>query len=446
MLSKWLKELADKTPAENWSVNPPTNPLVQAENVWYIHGKPYDLRPLMSWHPGGEDILKSCQGNDCTELFESSHALSSRNIRAMLPRFLLKDAPEPTTGILFEWRENGFYAELARRVRSYFDGKSHKATWAYWMRLSVLLCLYGVMWYAAHVQNYATAAVFSGTLWMLLLFYGILHDASHQALSSRPFVNKFWSVLTNHWGWWHHHIWLQHHVYGHHSFTGVAQLDPDVSQFPEMFRKHAGIRHHLWHKLQHITLYIIFVVWPNQYVAQIIAYTAVHWRKTLFRFPIRLRPSISDVIPWGIQLASLVCHVVLPVMWFGWTALLVIFLHWTAAGITYFLIVAPNHDTEESLKDGGVEAPGDWGEHQVTHSSNFSHGSKLLTMLFGGMNYQIEHHLFPTVCNIHYPAISKIVKQLCAERNIHYPLYPSLAAAHASVFRSYKALGKVNSE
>jgi len=63
-IRKWLGALKDKTPSENWETGPAVNPLLNSRNVWYIHGKPYDLRPMMSWHPGGKDILRSCEVSD----------------------------------------------------------------------------------------------------------------------------------------------------------------------------------------------------------------------------------------------------------------------------------------------------------------------------------------------------------------------------------------------
>ena len=88
------------------------------------------------------------------------------------------------------------------------------------------------------------------------------------------------------------------------------------------------------------------------------------------------------------------------------------------AGVTYFLVVAPNHDSEENVlfnhPDPGKKV--DWGEQQVRmsgdHSTSDSLLDKAITQLWGGMNYQIEHHLFPSVAHVHYPAIRKIVQKV----------------------------------
>jgi len=138
----------------------------------------------------------------------------------------------------------------------------------------------------------------------------------------------------------------------------------------------------MWPKSWHILLHVGVSLFS---VSQFGTHVLLYARET-YCYSLEVR--LFDIIPWSIQLASVVCHIVLPIMWFGWYALLVMFMHWTASGITYFLIVAPNHDTEGTDKETPKQL-GDWGEHQVTHSSNFSNGSRLLTMLFGGMNYQV---------------------------------------------------------
>jgi len=134
-------------------------------------------------------------------------------------------------------------------------------------------------------------------------------------------------------------------------------------------------------------------------------------------------------------------HGVLPAYLFGlgWAVALNM-AHWTMSGIFYFLIVAPNHDSDAN--DKVSTEVGDWGEHQIRHSCNFALKDKVLTNFFGGMNFQIEHHLFPTMCNMHYPSISPIVQAVCRERGIPYPCHPTLFAAHRSVWRAMIALGK----
>jgi len=94
-------------------------------------------------------------------------------------------------------------------------------------------------------------------------------------------------------------------------------------------------------------------------------------------------------------------------------------------GISYFLNVAPNHDTLSTLKNHPkIGTNIDWGEHQLrttgNHSISQSLIDRLITQLWGGMNYQIEHHLFPTLNHAHYHEVSSIVKKTCEEFGIPY--------------------------
>jgi linoleoyl-CoA desaturase len=69
-------------------------------------------------------------------------------------------------------------------------------------------------------------------------------------------------------------------------------------------------------------------------------------------------------------------------------------------------------------------------------------GNKVISWFVGGLNYQIEHHLFPRVSHVHYPAISRIVMEKCREFNLPYNRYNTMSAAIASHFRVMKQLGK----
>jgi linoleoyl-CoA desaturase len=80
----------------------------------------------------------------------------------------------------------------------------------------------------------------------------------------------------------------------------------------------------------------------------------------------------------------------------------------------------------------------EWAIHQIQTTANFATRNKVISWLVGGLNFQIEHHLFPKVSHIHYPAISKIIKQTCEDFNIRYMEYPKMTqaiASHASYLR-----------
>ena len=238
---------------------------------------------------------------------------------------------------------------------------------------------------------------------MIIFFYGAIHDASHFALSHNAWVNTFWSILSCHWGFWHSNIWFQHHAVGHHSYTGVPklphnQLDPDLRWTPWL-RKHPWFKLRAYHKFQQFFAYVLFLFMPNQYLYQVFMYVRAMFYGRVFSFKIsnyrETRALWETVMAYTVNFASFCVHFVLPFYAISASqVLLCLWAYYTGSGLMYFVIVAPNHDTEASQlhMDGGLGM--DWGELQIRHSGDFAHDSKMLTMFFGGMNHQITHHLY----------------------------------------------------
>ena len=91
-----------------------------------------------------------------------------------------------------------------------------------------------------------------------------------------------------------------------------------------------------------------------------------------------------------------------------------------SANILYFIFIAPDHDMYETSISNIKCNTKDWGEFQVRRSGNFINNNSLGLILFGGINYQIEHHLFPGINHIHYPQIAPIVKKTAQEFGLTY--------------------------
>ena len=109
-----------------------------------------------------------------------------------------------------------------------------------------------------------------------------------------------------------------------------------------------------------------------------------------------------------------------------------------AANTTYAACILPDHDTFETHENRvDAKKPQDWGELQVRHSGNFATGSPWVCALFGGINYQIEHHLFPTVCHMHFHRIQPIVQQVCKEFDVPYVDHETVFDAVKSTLKCY---------
>jgi linoleoyl-CoA desaturase len=116
-------------------------------------------------------------------------------------------------------------------------------------------------------------------------------------------------------------------------------------------------------------------------------------------------------------------------------------------GITLSVVFQLSHVVEEAEFVAPTEAnriENAWAIHQVESTVDFARRSKLAAWLLGGLNFQIEHHLFPRICHVHYPAMSKIVEQTCKDFGIEYHEHPSFAAGVASHFRWLRTMGRAD--
>jgi linoleoyl-CoA desaturase len=83
----------------------------------------------------------------------------------------------------------------------------------------------------------------------------------------------------------------------------------------------------------------------------------------------------------------------------------------------------------------------EWAIHQIETTCNFGTNSPVLNFLLGGLNYQVEHHIFPKMSHVHYKEVSKIVKETCDEFGINYVNYPTLWSALTAHKLHMKRLG-----
>ena len=117
-----------------------------------------------------------------------------------------------------------------------------------------------------------------------------------------------------------------------------------------------------------------------------------------------------------------------------------------AMGLSLSVVFQLAHVVEETEFEFSGEddkiIENEWAIHQIKTTADFARGNKLISWYVGGLNYQVEHHLFPRISHIHYPEISKIVEQKCKEFNIQYNAMPTMGAAIASHYRFMKMLGK----
>ncbi|MGF2413164.1 MAG: fatty acid desaturase family protein, partial [Ferruginibacter sp.] len=204
------------------------------------------------------------------------------------------------------------------------------------------------------------------------------------------------------------------------------------------------------HKIQHLYLlpiyalssifWIFFMDFTKYFTGKI--YTTEAWTMT----------AKNKIIFWLTKTGYLTFYIILPIIkwsFFPWLGGFLL-LH-AAMGLTLSIVfqlahVVENTEFEHVDLNETKHLETAWAVHELKTTSNFAMESKVISWFVGGLNFQIEHHLFPKVSHVHYPAISKIVQQKCAEFNLPYNQYPTMLQAVASHFRVMKNLGKKPAE
>ncbi|NJN27452.1 MAG: acyl-CoA desaturase [Cyclobacteriaceae bacterium] len=273
----------------------------------------------------------------------------------------------------------------------------------------------------------------------------VMHDANHGAYSNKSWVNNLIGYSLNLVGANAFNWKMQHNVM-HHTFTNIHDEDEDIS--PRGVLRMSP--HSAWkrmHQYQHIYAWFLYglmtIVWVTvKDFVRIIRYQ----RNGMVK---KHKANIS--IEWIILIFSKVFFVtyifVIPVLFTSllwWQVLLGIILMHYIAGFILAIIFQPAHVIEGTtfpLPDGQNMLENNWAVHQLHTTTNFGQKSRLFSWYVGGLNYQIEHHLFPNICHVHYRKISGIVKSTALEFNLPYKSVRTFANALVGHMRLLRQLG-----
>lgn len=349
-------------------------------------------------------------------------------------------------------REQAFMFELKERVQAYFDERnlSDKANVRMVLKtITMLLLSFGP--YAlimsgrfAPLQMLALAIVMG--VGVAGIGFSIAHDALHGAYSSNRRVNGVLGLMFDVMGA-NGYLWKITHNVIHHTYTNIQGIDEDLEVSP-LLRLSPTSEHKWIHRYQHwyalaaysmSTLFWVFVK-DYKYLMQRDLGPYVNIRhprrevaillgmKVLYYFYMIVLPLIVlDITWWQFAIGFLAMHLTAGVI------LGVVFqLAHVVEGPEHF--VPPGHELMEDS----------WLVHEMKTTSDFGRNNRLLNWYVGGLNFQVEHHLFPRVCSIHYPAISPVVESVARKHGIPYHSHETLRAAIASHLRTLRALGNPN--
>lgn len=274
---------------------------------------------------------------------------------------------------------------------------------------------------------------------------GVMHDAIHGSYSKNKKINKFLGYSFNLIGG-NATVWkIQHNVL-HHTYTNIEEADDDLNA-PFFLRFSPHAKHYWVHQFQHIYIWFFYCISTISWITTKDFVRLKRYRDMGFLDKKNeYNKALAGMSAW--KIAYYIYALILPMIMlpFSWGIILLAFLcmHF----VTGFLVsivfqiahIMPN--TNFPLPNNNGEMDDSWYGHQLATTTNFSPKSKLLYWLIGGLNYQVEHHVLPDVCHVHYKGLSKIVADTAKEFGMTYHVKSSLFSAIGDHTRMLKSLGK----
>ena len=273
----------------------------------------------------------------------------------------------------------------------------------------------------------------------------VMHDANHGSFSKNKKLNKVVSLVMNILGG-DASIWrLQHNVL-HHAFTNIHDADDDIIG-PPMLRFSPHEPKKKVHRYQFVYAWVLYGLMTIIKVAYTDFKRAIKYRKmglikTRKEFVQRLiKISAGKLMYFGYILVLPMLFAPMPV----WAVILGFLVMHMVTGFMLSIIFQTAHVTPSSefpLPDEKGEMENNWAVHQLLTTTNFSPKSRFFSWFIGGLNYQIEHHLFANISHVHYRDISRIVADTAREFGIPYNVQPSFVKAVHSHGKMLYRLGR----
>jgi linoleoyl-CoA desaturase len=348
-------------------------------------------------------------------------------------------------------RKSQFYATVRNRVDNYFTERnlSKHGNGAMWAKIAFFL---GgtVLSYALILTGWFSPWGMLGLAIVLGMFaafvgFNVSHDSIHGALSPNPKVNKLVSLSFNILGA-NAYLWNITHNIVHHTYTNIHGHDEDLDVAPGLIRLDEKDKLSSFQRFQHYYAFPLYGLASLSWVL----------RKDYVKFFQKKIGSHDNSNHPRSEYFNLFFYKALYYTLFIVVPLLVLDLTWwqfligfvamhLAEGLVLGLVFQLAHVVEgpgfpEPDTNGNIEEA--WAIHQMHTTANFARKNPMATFLCGGLNMQIEHHLFPKICHIHYPAISEIVKQTAAEFNLPYYEQKTFLTALRSHYRVLRKYGK----
>jgi fatty acid desaturase (delta-4 desaturase) len=371
----------------------------------------YSAKSLADFHPGGELFVKAFAGRDATEAFLSYH-------RREFPHARMTDSLIGNAVPVKKANADADYLELCRIVEQVLPRNKSFAPIAYYLKvafiLTVAICLESYIHYTKSYVWYLTMPL---GFFFALIGLNIQHDANHGAISRNPRVNRILGVTQN-WIGGSALGWIHQHVVQHHTETNDVNHDPDLmgSDFLRLNPLKPMLKHQLG---QHIYAFLLIALFGIDIIYETLANTIKGFHKTAFSSMVKS----NRVFEASTSLLFLIRWVAVPLVQVPhYSTMLNVLPMFVVAGyyLAFFFIISHNFVGVHMFDKSSQNSTDSFLWKQVASSSNV--GGSVLCFMNGGLNYQIEHHLFPRIQHTHYPLSAPVVREFCLAKGILCPL------------------------
>lgn len=274
----------------------------------------------------------------------------------------------------------------------------------------------------------------------------IMHDANHRSYSNNQVINKYFGYMLNVIGGFAPTWNIQHNIL-HHGYTNIDGYDDDINP-GKMLRFSPKKPRYRIHRYQHIYAWFLYGLMTFTWVidkdfVQLNEYKREGMLKLQNKSYGKLLAEliVSKIIYYTYILVIPI--LLLPIAW--WWILIMFFTMHFIAGVTLGTVFQSAHvvpTSEYPLPDEEGALKNSWTIHQMLTTANFAPRSRIFSWYIGGLNYQIEHHLFPNICHVHYRKIAGIVKETAKDFGIPYNVQPSFVRAVVSHGKMLRQLGR----
>jgi len=346
-----------------------------------------------------------------------------------------------------------FISVLRKRVKIHFQeqNRSTYGNTGMVIKTIFMFLLYFVPYFLM-LTGVVTDTLMIFVMWVVMglgmsgIGLSIMHDANHGSYSKNKTVNKYLSYVMNLIGASSFNWKVQHNVL-HHSYTNIEGVDEDIDP-GILMRLSPHAKYYKMHKYQHIYGWFLYSImtflWlTSKDFVQLNRYKKldlIKGQKRTYK-SVLIETIFSKIGYYAYALVIPLIFIQAP--W--WIIVLGFLAMHLITGFAIGIIFQPAHvmpSMEYPLPDDTGNMENNWAVHQLYTTTNFSPKSRLFSWYVGGLNYQVEHHLFPNICHVHYKRISKIVKETAKEFGLPYHSHATFLKAIIEHAKMLKQLGK----